>query len=132
MNTLKMALGVMMLASSLWLTTLLGVHLGETASGMLTLALTVAAPIALLVARPRATPAFWLVIIALAAFGGFQVRGLLARVPSSRRRRLTLSKFAGSLSARRPSAARWRMANGCLSISQPTGASRAKSMNTGC
>jgi hypothetical protein len=45
---------------------------------MLTLALTVAAPIALLVARPRATPAFWLVIIALAAFAGFQVRGLLA------------------------------------------------------
>jgi suppressor for copper-sensitivity B len=44
----------------------------------LTLALTVAAPIALLVARPRATPAFWLVIIALAAFAGFQVRGLLA------------------------------------------------------
>ncbi|TYE54498.1 protein-disulfide reductase [Klebsiella michiganensis] len=78
MNTLKMALGVMMLASSLWLTTLLGLHLGETASGMLTLALTVAAPIALLVARPRATPAFWLVIIALAAFAGFQVRGLLA------------------------------------------------------
>ncbi len=78
MNTLKMALGVMMLASSLWLTTLLGLHLGETAGGMLTLALTVAAPIALLVARPRATPAFWLVIIALAAFAGFQVRGLLA------------------------------------------------------
>ena len=78
MNTLKMALGVMMLASSLWLTTLLGLHLGETAGGMLTLTLTVAAPIALLVARPRATPAFWLVIIALAAFAGFQVRGLLA------------------------------------------------------
>ncbi|HHT1316150.1 TPA: protein-disulfide reductase DsbD family protein [Klebsiella michiganensis] len=78
MNTLKMALGVMMLASSLWLTTLLGLHLGETAGGMLTLALTMAAPIALLVARPRATPAFWLVIIALAAFAGFQVRGLLA------------------------------------------------------
>ena len=78
MNTLKMALGVMMLASSLWLTTLLGLHLGETAGGMLTLALTVAAPIALLAARPRATPAFWLVIIALAAFAGFQVRGLLA------------------------------------------------------
>ncbi|HGW4086267.1 TPA: protein-disulfide reductase DsbD family protein [Klebsiella michiganensis] len=78
MNTLKMALGVMILASSLWLTTLLGLHLGETAGGMLTLALTMAAPIALLVARPRATPAFWLVIIALAAFAGFQVRGLLA------------------------------------------------------
>lgn len=78
MDTLKMALGVMMLASSLWLTTLLGLHLGETAGGMLTLVLTVAAPIALLAARPRATPAFWLVIIALAAFAGFQVRGLLA------------------------------------------------------
>ena len=74
MNTLKMALGVMMLASSFWLATLLGVHLGETASGVMALALTVAALIALLVAHQRTTPALWLVVIVLAAYGGFQVR----------------------------------------------------------
>ncbi|TYG08754.1 protein-disulfide reductase DsbD family protein [Klebsiella grimontii] len=79
MNSLKMALGVMMLASSFWLTTLLGVHLGETSSVVMTLTLTVAALIALLVAHQRTAPAFWLVVIALAAYGGFQVRGLLAQ-----------------------------------------------------
>ena len=79
MNSLKMALGVMMLASSFWLATLLGIHLGETSSGAITLALTVAALIALLVAHQRTTPAFWLVVIALAAYGGFQVRGLLTQ-----------------------------------------------------
>lgn len=76
---------------------------------MLTLALTVAAPIALLVARPRATPGFWLVIIALAAFAGFQVRGLLAEGAIVSSPGASAQQIRGSLSARRPYRARWRM-----------------------
>ncbi|WP_139541104.1 protein-disulfide reductase DsbD family protein [Klebsiella spallanzanii] len=78
MNTLKMVLGAMMLASSFWLATLLSLHLGETSSAMITLALILAALLALLVTGKRTTPTFWLVVIALAALGGYQVRGLLA------------------------------------------------------
>lgn len=78
MNTLKMVLGAMMLASSFWLATLLSLHLGETSSAMITLALILAALLALLVTGKRTTPTFWLVVIALAALGSYQVRGLLA------------------------------------------------------
>lgn len=78
MNTLKMVLGAMMLGSSFWLATLLSLHLGETSSAMITLALILAALLALLVTGKRTTPTFWLVVIALAALGGYQVRGLLA------------------------------------------------------
>ncbi|EPC3818805.1 protein-disulfide reductase DsbD family protein [Klebsiella oxytoca] len=82
MNSLKMALGLMMLASSFWLTTLLGLHLGETPGGIIALVLTLAALAALRVTHKRTTSAFWLVIIALAAFAGFQLRGLLAGEPA--------------------------------------------------
>lgn len=76
MNSLKVILALMMLASSLWLATLLNQHLGNTLSGLVTLALTVLALGAFIRTTPRTTFAFWLVVIALAAFGGYQIRGL--------------------------------------------------------
>lgn len=78
MNTLKMVLGLMMLASSFWLATLLSLHLGGTASGLIALLLTLVALIAFLITDKRTTPVFWLIVIALAAFGGEQVEMLNA------------------------------------------------------
>lgn len=77
MNTLKVVLAMMMLGSSLWLASLLGVHLGSAAAGIITISLTVIALIAFITRGKRAVPLFWLVVIALAAFGGYQLRGLL-------------------------------------------------------
>ncbi|TKV08104.1 DUF255 domain-containing protein [Citrobacter sp. wls619] len=77
MNTLKVVLGLMMLASSFWLATLLSLHLGGTASSLIALLLTVVALIAFLITDKKTTPVFWLVVIALAAFGGYQIRGLI-------------------------------------------------------
>ncbi len=76
MNSLKVILALMMLASSLWLATLLNQHLGNTLSGLVTLALTIIALGAFIRTTQRTTLAFWLVVIALAAFGGYQIRGL--------------------------------------------------------
>jgi len=77
MNTLKVLLALMMLASSLWLASLLGLHLGSAASGIITLLLTaVALGVFIYTGKHRAV-LFWLVVVALAAFGGYQVHGLL-------------------------------------------------------
>lgn len=78
MNSVKMVLGLMMLASSLWLATLLSLHLGDAVSDMLVLALTAAALATFFVSRrTQSTPLSWLVIVALAGLGGYQSRGLL-------------------------------------------------------
>lgn len=77
MNTLKTILGLMMLASSLWLVTLLSLHLGEAVSQIVMLVLIVIA-LALFAKKGQASsPLFWVVVIALSVFGGYQLRGLL-------------------------------------------------------
>ncbi|QFQ09279.1 protein-disulfide reductase DsbD family protein [Enterobacter sichuanensis] len=83
MNTLKSVLGLMMLASSLWLATLLSLHLGDRVTQVVLLML-VAVTLALFaMKRQTASPLFWLVVIALSAFGGYQVRGLLNAPPDA-------------------------------------------------
>ncbi|MCK6903550.1 thioredoxin family protein [Enterobacter roggenkampii] len=83
MNTLKVILGMMMLASSLWLATLLSVHLGEAVSQIVMLALTAAALVLFALKGQKSSPLFWLVVIALSAFGGYQLRGLLNAPPDA-------------------------------------------------
>lgn len=78
MNTLKVLLALMMLASSLWLASLLGLHLGSTASGIITLLLTATALVVFIATGQRRAPLFWLGVILLAAFGGYQLRGMLS------------------------------------------------------
>ena len=78
MSTLKTVLGLMMLASSLWLATVLSLHVGDQVGGIVMLLLTVFALLALLLSHKQKTSFFWLVIIALAGCGGYQVKGLLA------------------------------------------------------
>ncbi len=78
MNSLKVLLALMMLASSLWLASLLGLHLGSTASGIITLLLTATALIVFIATGQRRAPLFWLGMILLAAFGGYQLRGMLS------------------------------------------------------
>ncbi|MCM7883966.1 protein-disulfide reductase DsbD family protein [Enterobacter sichuanensis] len=81
MNTLKVVLGLMMLASSFWLATLLSLHLGDRVTQVVLLML-VAVTLALFaMKRQTASPLFWLVVIALSGFGGYQVRGLLNAPP---------------------------------------------------
>ncbi|MCA2024571.1 thioredoxin family protein [Enterobacter sp. K16B] len=83
MNTLKVVLGLMMLASSFWLATLLSLHLGDRVTQVVLLML-VAVTLALFaMKRQTASPLFWLVVIALSAFGGYQVRGLLNAPPDA-------------------------------------------------
>ncbi|MBJ5866417.1 thioredoxin family protein [Salmonella enterica subsp. enterica serovar Derby] len=77
MNTLRVILGMMMLASSLWLATLLSAHLGEAVSQIVMLALTAAALVLFALKGQKSSLLFWLVVIALSAFGGYQLRGLL-------------------------------------------------------
>lgn len=81
MNTLRVILGLMMLASSLWLATLLSVHLGEAVSQIVMLGLTAVALVLFALKGQKSSPLFWLVVIALSAFGGYQVRGLLNAPP---------------------------------------------------
>lgn len=76
MNTLKMVLGLMMLISSLWLATLLNLHLGERAGGLLILVIVILAIAVIVVSRPS-TRLLWPVVMLLAAFGGYQVNDLL-------------------------------------------------------
>lgn len=78
MHSLKVLLALMMLASSLWLASLLGLHLGSTASGIITLLLTATALIVFIATGQRRAPLFWLGVILLAAFGGYQLRGMLS------------------------------------------------------
>ncbi|MHC9002921.1 protein-disulfide reductase DsbD family protein [Enterobacter adelaidei] len=81
MNTLKIILGLMMLASSLWLATLLNLHLGETAGQIVMLVLIVIALALFTLKGQTSSPLFWLVVISLSVFGGYQLRGLLNASP---------------------------------------------------
>ncbi|CZV83843.1 protein-disulfide reductase DsbD family protein [Enterobacter cloacae] len=81
MNTLKVILGGMMLASSLWLVTLLSLHLGEMFSHILMLLLIVVAIVVYALRGQTSSPLFWVVVIALAVFGGYQLRGIVNATP---------------------------------------------------
>lgn len=81
MNTLKIILGLMMLASSLWLATLLNLHLGETVGQIVMLVMIVVALALFAMKGQTSSPLFWLVMISLSVFGGYQLRGLLNASP---------------------------------------------------
>ncbi|NJQ18386.1 DUF255 domain-containing protein [Pantoea sp. LS15] len=81
MNTLKIILGLMMLASSLWLATLFNLHLGETVGQIVMLVLIVIALALFTMKGQTSSPLFWLVVISLSVFGGYQLRGLLNAPP---------------------------------------------------
>lgn len=83
MNTLKIVLGLMMLASSFWLASLLSLHLGDTSAQAVMLILVAVALALFVMKRQASSPLFWLVVIALSAFGGYQVRGLLNAPPDA-------------------------------------------------
>ncbi|MDY0416727.1 protein-disulfide reductase DsbD family protein [Enterobacter sp. 170198] len=83
MNTLKVVLGLMMLASSFWLASLLSQHLGDAIAQVVMLILVAVALALFVMKRQASSPLFWLVVIALSAFGGYQVRGLLNAPPDA-------------------------------------------------
>ena len=83
MNTLKVVLGLMMLASSFWLASLLSLHLGDAIAQAVMLILVAVALALFVMKRQTSSPLFWLVVIALSAFGGYQVRGLLNAPPDA-------------------------------------------------
>lgn len=83
MSTLKVILGLMMLASSLWLVTLLGLHLGEGATHIIMLTLTVVAIVLYAKTGPKTSPLFWGVVIVLSVLTGYLLRGLLVSSPVS-------------------------------------------------
>lgn len=83
MNTLKVVLGLMMLASSFWLASLLSQHLGDAIAQVVMLVLVAVALALFVMKRQASSPLFWLVVIALSAFGGYQVRGLLNAPPDA-------------------------------------------------
>lgn len=86
MSALKVILGLMMLASSLWLTTLLGLHLGEAVSHVIMLILTVVAIAAYGITGQKTSPLFWCVVIALSVFAGYQLRGAIIPSPATAQR----------------------------------------------
>ena len=67
--------GGMMLASSLWLVTLLSLHLGEMFSHILMLLLIVVAIVVYALRGQTSSPLFWVVVIALAVFGAISCAG---------------------------------------------------------
>lgn len=77
MNSLKVILGLMMLASSLWLASLLNVHLGTMVSHVVLLVLTVVALAVYAMTGQKTSPLFWIVVIGLSVFGGYQLRGFV-------------------------------------------------------
>lgn len=83
MNTIKAILGLMMLASSLWLATLLSLHLGAMVSQIVVLVLIVVALVLFALKRQTSSPLFWIVVIALSAFGGYQLRGVFTSPPDA-------------------------------------------------
>lgn len=83
MNTLKVVLGLMMLASSFWLASLLSLHMGDAIAQAVMLILVAVALALFVMKRQASSPLFWLVVIALSAFGGYQVRGLLNAPPDA-------------------------------------------------
>ena len=88
MNTLKVILGLMMLASSLWLATLLSLHLGEIMSQIVVLGLIVIALALFMMKGQTSSPLFWVVVIALSAFGGYQLRGVFTSPPDAPAQRI--------------------------------------------
>lgn len=83
MNTLKVVLGLMMLASSFWLASLLSLHLGESVTQVVMLVLVAVALALFALKGQKSSPLFWIVVIALSTFGGYQVRGLLNAPPDA-------------------------------------------------
>ncbi|HDC4649551.1 TPA: thioredoxin family protein [Enterobacter kobei] len=83
MNTLKAILGLMMLASSLWLATLLSLHLGAMVSQIVVLVLIVVALVLFTLKGQTSSPLFWIVVIALSAFSGYQLRGVFTSPPDA-------------------------------------------------
>lgn len=83
MNTLKAILGLMMLASSLWLATLLSLHLGAMVSQIVVLVLIVVALVLFALKGQTSSPLFWIVVIALSAFGGYQLRRVFTSPPDA-------------------------------------------------
>ncbi|WP_347939835.1 protein-disulfide reductase DsbD domain-containing protein [Enterobacter kobei] len=83
MNTLKAILGLMMLASSLWLATLLSLHLGAMVSQIVVLVLIVVVLVLFALKGQTSSPLFWIVVIALSAFGGYQLRGVFTSPPDA-------------------------------------------------
>jgi thiol:disulfide interchange protein len=121
MNTLKVVLGLMMLASSLWLATLLSVHLGEAVSQIVMLVLIAVALVlfALKGQNPRRCSGSWSSRCRRSA--GIRRAGCLTRRLTLRHKTLRRPS-RGSRSAKRLSSRRWRRGNGCLWISRRTGA----------
>lgn len=74
---LKTILALMMLASSLWLASLLSLHLGDRVSDMVILLLAIVALVAVLFTGPRSGASFYLAVILLTGLGGYQLRGLI-------------------------------------------------------
>jgi suppressor for copper-sensitivity B len=62
---------------------LLSVHLGEAVSQIVMLVLTAVALALFALKGQKSSPLFWLVVIALSAFGGYQARGLLNAPPAA-------------------------------------------------
>ena len=77
MAMLKTILALMMLASSLWLASLLSLHLGDRVSDMVILLLAIVALVAVMFTGPRSGAAFYLAIILLTGLGGYHLRGLI-------------------------------------------------------
>ncbi|MGZ0801096.1 protein-disulfide reductase DsbD family protein [Kluyvera ascorbata] len=77
MAIVKTLLALMMLASSLWLASLLSQHLGEFVSNAVILLLALAALAAVFIRGPRGGFAFYLVVFVLTALSGYQLRGLI-------------------------------------------------------
>lgn len=84
MNGVKTLLALMMLASSLWLATLLAQHIGDRISGVIVLTLTLLALFAFISVAKRRGVSFFVVLVLLAAFGGYQLHGLLQASPAPR------------------------------------------------
>ncbi len=126
MGRLRILLGLMMLGSSLWLASLLGNHLGSTATGWLMAAMLLALLIGIL--WRYGMRGFTLALSLSALIGG----ALLLGAPSRRRGRVASIALPGSRSPNRPSSMRWPSASGSSSTSPPTGASPARPTSTTC
>ncbi|MFV0262364.1 MAG: protein-disulfide reductase DsbD family protein [Kluyvera sp.] len=83
MNGVKTLLALLMLASSLWLATLLAQHVGERNGGMIVLVLSAIALVAFVCTAERRGAFFALVLALLAALSGFQLHAVLRTAPAS-------------------------------------------------
>ena len=121
MNTLKTIPGLMMLASSLWLVTLLSLHLGEAVSQIVMLVLIVIALALFAKKGQTSSPLFWVVVIALSVFGGYQLRGLL-NSPSDATTQSVAQTIPWQPLSEEAIEQALAQGNGCLWISRRTGA----------